>query len=151
MTDLTRIKIHTADVRKTPASAEYPAPGVKSYGNEMSNLKEIINICHEAGYVIDQNLIAYISTAVTRILLRDGIVFFPKLGAFKVKHYLGNRHYNRVLFQSSAFLRIACYARYGAFNPLDFDDDSELDYEDAELMSLFNELAAERQEGIIDG
>lgn len=152
MPEITKLRTHSADVRKTIASAEYPAPGVKNYGQEMSNLKEIINICHEAGFVVDQNLLAHLATAITRILVRDGCCFFPKLGALKVTHHLGKLPFHRVYFATSPFLDMACYAKYGTFESREYlRTGLSVNTQDVELMELFNELLAESQEGLANG
>jgi hypothetical protein len=152
MTAITRLRTHTADVRKTVASAEYPSPGTRNYGAEMSNLKEIINILHEAGYVVDHNLISHLATAITRILLRDGCCFVPKLGLFRARHYLGRHTFHRVWFRPSPLLDLACYAHYGTFESREYlKTGLPLNTEDVELMALFNELAEESQERLADG
>lgn len=152
MPEVATIRNRSVDVRKTVASSEYPSPGTRNYGAEMANLREMINICHDAGYVVDQNLLAHLATAITRILVRDGICFFPKLGVFKAKHYLGKLPFHRVYFATSPFLDIACYAKYGTFESREYlRTGLSVNTQDVELMELFNELLAASGENRIDG
>jgi hypothetical protein len=126
-------------LRKTALSATYPAPGVRTYGKSNTDLGEIINLLHQAGYVVDQNLLSHIFNAIVKIAMRDGFCFASKYGLFSVIYDI-DREYAFLRFQESVHTANMLNAHFGVMRY--HQDIERIDKDNQEIADLFAEVVA---------
>lgn len=126
-------------LKKTALSATYPAPGVRTYGKSNTDLSEIINRLHEAGYVIDQNLLSHIFNAIIKIAIRDGFCFASKYGLFYLVHNM-DKEQAAIDFRPSLYALNIINAHLGIAKY--HQDIDKIDKDNDEIAHLFEEIIA---------